>query len=91
MGKPYDSLYGEIESDLLEKAYNMCRVKYVDVVKYLHFRKYRETLYHLQTNPAGLSKMWDMKKMTAISEAFKSTFSKELCLKCILLNLEITI
>ena len=59
MGKLYDSLYGEIESDLLEKVYDMCMVKYVDVVKYLNFRKYRETLYHLQTNPAGkcLSKM----------------------------------
>ena len=75
MGKPYDSICGEIEYNLHYKAYNMCRVKYVDVVKNLHFRKYRETLYHLQTNPTGksLSKMWDMKKMTTISEAFRYT------------------
>ena len=75
MGKPYDSIHGEIEYNLLEKAYNMCRIMYVDVVKNFHFRKYRETLYHLQTNPAGkcLSEMWDMKLMTAISMAFKST------------------
>ena len=74
MGKPYNSIYGEIESNLHEKAYIMCRVKYVDVVKNLHFRKYRETLYNLQTNPTGkyLSTMWDMEKMTAISEAFRS-------------------
>ena len=74
MGKPYDSLYGEKESNFHEKECNMCRVKYVDVVN-LNFRKYRETLYNLQTNPTGknLSKMWDMKKMTAIFEAFRSS------------------
>ena len=73
MGKPYDNIYGVIEYNLRKKAYNMCRVKYVYVVKDLQFRKYRETLYRLQTNPTGkcLSKMWDMKKM--ISEALRFT------------------
>ena len=73
MGKPYDNIYGVIEYNLYKKAYNTCRVKYVYVVKNFQFRKYRETLYCLQTNPTGkcLSKMWDMKKM--ISEAFRST------------------
>ena len=37
MGKPYNSLYGEIESNLREKAYNMCRVKDVEVVKNFAF------------------------------------------------------
>ena len=43
---------------------NFYRVKCVDVVKNLNFRKYRETLYSLQTNPTGinLSKMGDKKK-----------------------------
>ena len=51
------------------------RFTYVDVVKNLNFRKYRETLYSLQTNPTGinLSKIWDMKKTRAISETFRST------------------
>ena len=71
MGRPYDSIYGVIEYNLRKKAYNMCRVKYVYVVKNLQFRKYRETLYRLQTNPTGKSKMWDKKKI--ISEAFRST------------------
>ena len=50
---------------------NFYRFTYVDVVKNLNFRKYRETLYSLQTNATGinLSKMWDLKKMTPISEA----------------------
>ena len=71
MVKPYDSIYGEIEFNLQEKAFSMCGIKYVDVVKNLHFRKCRETLYNLQKNPTGkfLSKMWGIK----ISEAFRST------------------
>ena len=38
---------------------NFYRFTYVDVVKNLNFRKYRETLYSLQTNATGinLSKM----------------------------------
>ena len=41
MGKPYDSIYGDTEYNLYEKANNMCRIEHVDVVKNLNFRKYR--------------------------------------------------
>ena len=54
MGKPYDNIYGVIEYNLHKKAYNMCRVKYVYVVKNLQFRKYSKASRYTASRSADL-------------------------------------